>query len=364
MVVGDHSNPVYDDTDLLNLLTGSLFLAYAVVVVVLILVGAAIFVRLRPLKVALVELENKQNRIEAPALNKSVVLPQATSVYANDKAGINFLESPVASGVQFHDEPDELWDDASKKAVDALSPKPTSPQQSISPAEKRIDIQASPDPVSGAPLPDQPAENPATSASSADSMSAKEISAKFAPWKRFHPFLLCFMSGILGAQSILFSKCFSVLLATSFSGDNQMAYFFPWSVELRNWCSTRRFYKMTQLSQILLFSFCLAVLRVCAIGMLLCIFSQLFFMAEALRYYDSMYCVPTFQTFYILISTLGGGAYFKEFNNFTTLQAAMFALGFAITILGVIVLTLRSNPSGKKKQLTVSKFAENSRAWA
>jgi hypothetical protein len=89
---------------------------------------------------------------------------------------------------------------------------------------------------------------------------------RFAPYARLHPFLLCALSGTLGAQSVLFSKNFSVLLATSVEGNNQMLYFFPW---------------------------------VCLIGMIIMIFSQLYVMSQALAFYDSLYVVPVFQCFFI-----------------------------------------------------------------
>lgn len=45
---------------------------------------------------------------------------------------------------------------------------------------------------------------------------------------------------------------------------------------------------------------------VCLICMLIFIFSQLYFMAQALSCYDSLYCVPVFQCFFIFVSAMGG----------------------------------------------------------
>jgi hypothetical protein len=43
-----------------------------------------------------------------------------------------------------------------------------------------------------------------------------------------------------------------------------------------------------------------------------------------------------------VISACGGAAYFREVDNFTQLQTIMFPVGFAITLAGVAILTLRS----------------------
>ena len=76
--------------------------------------------------------------------------------------------------------------------------------------------------------------------------------------------------------------------------------------------------------------------------MLICIFSQLYFMTQALGFYDSLYVVPVFQVFFIFMSAAGGAAYFREVHNFTMMQTIMFPVGFAITLAGVAVLTFRS----------------------
>ena len=88
--------------------------------------------------------------------------------------------------------------------------------------------------------------------------------------------------------------------------------------------------------------------RVCLIGMFICIFSQLYFMAQALSFYESLYCVPVFQGYFIFISAAGGAAYFKELSDFTHIQTIMFPIGFAITLCGGAIVTLRSKKNTNK----------------
>ena len=138
------------------------------------------------------------------------------------------------------------------------------------------------------------------------------LHARYSRWEKVHPFCYCALSGMLGAQSVLFGKMVSELISTSIQGDNQLLSPFPY-----------------------IFLCC----------MLSFVFAQLHFLALALTYFDALYCVPIFQCFFIVTSTVGGAAFFEEFASFSALQMVMFPLGIATTTLGVCLLAQRDSSS-------------------
>jgi len=127
-------------------------------------------------------------------------------------------------------------------------------------------------------------------------------------YARFHGLSYLALSGMFGANSILFGKSVSELLKVSVSGNNQFTHVLTY------------------------------VFLAC---MFCCIFSQLHFLALALKLFDAMYCVPVFQCFFISLSTIAGGCYFYEFNDFSPVQWFMFSLGLVITLIGVYMMSFR-----------------------
>jgi len=136
----------------------------------------------------------------------------------------------------------------------------------------------------------------------------RDLSEKYKPFEKIHPFLLCALSGVFGAQSVLFAKTNAEMMDVSFRGNNQYDQFLPY-----------------------LF----------LPAMLFFIFSQLHWMAVALKNFDALYVVPVFQCFFIIVSTLGGAVFFQEFASFSVLQAIMFPIGVIITLIGVWILSQR-----------------------
>lgn len=136
----------------------------------------------------------------------------------------------------------------------------------------------------------------------------KLTEARYAKFEKFHPFFYCFLSGVCGGQSLLFAKSVVELLFETVRGENQFAH--PW---------------------VYIFLFC----------MFFFIVLQLHFLAVALKYFDALYCVPVFQCFFIIGGTVGGALYFREFETFGVLQAAMFPIGVLVTLTGVYILSKR-----------------------
>lgn len=131
---------------------------------------------------------------------------------------------------------------------------------------------------------------------------------KYSKWEKVHPIVYCALSGLFGGQNILFGKMVAELLRQTMIGNNQMG----------NW--------VTYLFIFIMFS---------------TIFCQLNFLAKALSYFDVLFVVPLFQCFFILTSTVAGGAYFSEFAGFSLEQALVFPLGIICTLIGVKILSTR-----------------------
>jgi len=131
------------------------------------------------------------------------------------------------------------------------------------------------------------------------------------------------LSGVFGGQNVLFGKMVAVLLGMSFSGNNQFGNPFTW-----------------------LFLVCMFV----------SIFSQLHWMAVALSYFDALYVVPVFQCFFITVTTVGGGAFFLEFEKFSVVAWILFPLGILVTLLGVRLLSLRNVSEGADRAGEIRKM--------
>lgn len=127
-------------------------------------------------------------------------------------------------------------------------------------------------------------------------------------FRRVHPVTYPALSGIFGAQSILFAKSTAELMKTTLEGDNQFLTVGPYAITL---C------------------------------MLTCVFMQLHWLAHGLQLFDAVFVVPVFQCFFISISILGGGVYFQEFANMPHFALGMFSLGAIAIISGVVKLAHR-----------------------
>ncbi|ETI45111.1 hypothetical protein F441_10177 [Phytophthora nicotianae CJ01A1] len=133
-------------------------------------------------------------------------------------------------------------------------------------------------------------------------------SPEYTRFRKLHPVSYPALSGIFGAQSVLFAKSMAELMKTTIEGDNQFVTFGPYAI---------------------------------AFSMLTCVFMQIHWLAHGLQKFDAVFVVPVFQCFFISISIFGGGVYFKEFAKMTPLALGMFSLGAFITISGVVKLAHR-----------------------
>ncbi|TYZ66737.1 hypothetical protein PybrP1_005649 [[Pythium] brassicae (nom. inval.)] len=133
-------------------------------------------------------------------------------------------------------------------------------------------------------------------------------SPKYKRFARVHPVCYPALSGIFGAQSILFAKSVAELIKTTAEGTNQFLKVGTYMITL---------------------------------SMFACIFLQIHWLAFGLQFFDAVFIVPVFQCFFISVSIFGGGVYFKEFSKMSALALGMFFFGAAITLSGVFLLSRR-----------------------
>lgn len=92
-------------------------------------------------------------------------------------------------------------------------------------------------------------------------------------------------------------------------------------------------------------------------GLIICLVFQVFFLNGGLARFDALVVVPVYQSFWILMSVLGGIMYFAEYVSMTKTSLYMFTLGALITISGIIyLLKSRSNENSSEYVDLVSLF--------
>lgn len=147
----------------------------------------------------------------------------------------------------------------------------------------------------------------------------------FARWiERTHTYegglfhIVCYggVAGTFGGQSVLLAKSTVELLKTAIWGQSGG-------------------YMFTQFA-----SYCI----VC--GLAICLAFQVHYLNCGLARFDALVVIPVYQSFWILMSVLGGIMYFEEYVTMTPTQAFMFTVGGCITIGGIIYLLRSRNRGG------------------
>lgn len=128
--------------------------------------------------------------------------------------------------------------------------------------------------------------------------------------QKLHQFLYPCISGIIGAQSVLFAKCTVELLANSLTGSGFM--FFYWKT------------------------------YVVIAAMFSCVYFQIRWLNAGLKRFDVSYCVPVFQSFWICVSVVSGMIFYHEYVGMSADQAALFVFSVLVTIAGVVGLSQRN----------------------
>eukprot|EP00798_Chlamydomonas_sp_ICE-L_P025205 gene25205-10848_t len=144
-------------------------------------------------------------------------------------------------------------------------------------------------------------------------------------WIQIMPVAYSIYSGLIGTQSVVFSKSLSMLLRLSFNGDNQMKSWFTYV-------------------------------------MLLCfLITAFFFMSrlnQGLGMFPAMLIVPLMQICWTLFSIISGMLFWQEYKVFTTLMAVMFTIGVLIVFVGVYLLTLNAKIQYEKEDEALRQLQE------
>ncbi|KAL3668147.1 hypothetical protein V7S43_007010 [Phytophthora oleae] len=142
----------------------------------------------------------------------------------------------------------------------------------------------------------------------------------------FH--IICYggIAGTFGGQSVLLAKSTVELLKSAIWGDAGL-------------------YMFTQFTSYVIVA-----------GLCACLFFQVHFLNGGLARFDALVVIPVYQSFWILMSVLGGIMYFEEYVNMTRTQMLMFTIGGCVTILGIIVLlkTRHSGDNGRYEELALT----------
>ena len=123
-----------------------------------------------------------------------------------------------------------------------------------------------------------------------------------------------FLSGLLGGQSIIFAKTVIELVKVTFFGKNQgIDYMCFANID---------FY-------------------VYLIAMILVLVAQTNILNLGLKYFEALKIVPVFITFYQIFGVIGGGLYYKEFDEFTTANWILFPVGCIVSFCGIYILSMK-----------------------
>ena len=139
-----------------------------------------------------------------------------------------------------------------------------------------------------------------------------ELSEAYCRWIKLHSILPPTLSGLVGAQSILFAKCTMELL--------KKAFFFQ---------EYEHFERVATWAIVF--------------AMFFCVFSQLHWLAVGLHDFDAVLMVPVFQCWLISGAVLGGAVYFEDFKYLPMRNKLIFAGGVGVTIVGVVLLAQRKH---------------------
>jgi len=118
-----------------------------------------------------------------------------------------------------------------------------------------------------------------------------------------HAFLYAAVAGTVGAQSVLFGKTLAEFMKSP--GD-----------------------ALTSIPLYLVL-----ICMVCTLVM------QLKFLNGGLVHHEALLVVPIYQTFWVMVSIIPGGVYFKEFMSFSAITGLLFGGGVAIALSGIYMLT-------------------------
>mmetsp|Transcript_11568 Transcript_11568/g.20547 ORF Transcript_11568/g.20547 Transcript_11568/m.20547 type:complete len:710 (-) Transcript_11568:38-2167(-) len=134
-------------------------------------------------------------------------------------------------------------------------------------------------------------------------------------YRKLFPLMCASLSGIIGAQSVLFAKSTIEILKSTIRGNNEFAKYQTYFI---------------------------------LVAMLVAIFGQIHWLAVGLKEFDAVIMVPVFQCVFVVFTIMGGAAYFDEFRTFTHIQTIMFPLGVLLLVIGVLGLATHKSRTAEE----------------
>jgi magnesium transporter len=127
----------------------------------------------------------------------------------------------------------------------------------------------------------------------------------------------CGLAGCFGGQTILFAKSASELVKTALVSGNY-----------QDWTTSPLPYLFV-------------------LGMIGTVLTQVNFLNTGLAKFDALVVVPVYQSFWNAFGITGGLIFFQEYKLMSTRDAAMYACGILITLMGVAILVRERAVGGK-----------------
>jgi hypothetical protein len=157
-----------------------------------------------------------------------------------------------------------------------------------------------------------------------------EESAEYQNVFRLHRLSYAGVSGIFGAQSVLFARTVDLLFVGSTFEHGGYFLLYPGTYMVL---------------------FCLVS----------CIVLQLYWLNQGLARFESLYNVPVFTSTWIVGTALGGGVFYGEFADFSWVQAVLFPLGVGLCCMGVFFLAQGSETEMQTEGISLDNDEEDGR---
>jgi hypothetical protein len=154
-----------------------------------------------------------------------------------------------------------------------------------------------------------------------------EESVEYQKMFKTHRISYAAVSGIFGAQSVLFARTVDLLFVGS-TRHGQMFLAYPGTYMV---------------------IFCLVS----------CIVLQLYWLNQGLARFESLYNVPIFTSTWIVGTVLGGGVFYGEFSEFSWVQALLFPLGVILCCVGVFFLSQGTDEDDNAQGIHLEQDEEN-----
>lgn len=143
----------------------------------------------------------------------------------------------------------------------------------------------------------------------------KPPTREFKRLNKMLPLFCASLSGLIGAQSVLFAKSTIEILKSAGRGNPEFKSFATYAI---------------------------------IISMFMAIFGQIHWLAVGLEKFDAVVIVPVFQCVFVLFTIIAGAAYFGEFRDFNSLQQIFFPLGVLLLVIGVVGLAKHKSRSAEE----------------